>query len=156
MTDQYEDIIHLPHHVSARRAPMSLRDRAAQFAPFAALTGYGDAIHETARRTETRIEPDENAMSELDARFRLLWEHLPERPEVTVTYFEPDGRKDGGAYTEVTGRVKKINTYARLLTLEDGTVIPADAVIGLDGELFAPLECELWTDEERDKTKLKT
>lgn len=148
MTDSYADIIHLPHHVSPKRAQMPLRDRAAQFAPFAALTGYGDAIDETARRTDFAIELDENEKSALDERFRLLWEHLSERPEVTVTYFVPDERKEGGAYRDVTGRAKKIDAYARLMLLEEGTKIPLDAIIGLGGELFAPLEWGLRTEDD--------
>ena len=136
MTDKYEDIIHLPHHVSGKRARMSLHDRAAQFAPFAALTGYGDAIDETARRTETRIEPDENAMTELDARFRHLQEKLPEKPEITLTCFVPDTKKTGGAYVETSGVVKKIDSFARMIFLEDGRKIPMDDVVGLAGDIF--------------------
>ena len=136
MTDKYEDIIHLPHHVSGKRARMSLHDRAAQFAPFAALTGYGDAIDETARRTETRIEPDENAMSELDERFRRLQERLPEKPEITLTCFMPDAKKAGGAYVEASGVVKKIDGLARMIFLEDGRKIPMDDVIALAGDIF--------------------
>lgn len=147
MTDKYEDIIRLPHHVSEKRAKMSIHDRAAQFAPFAALTGYEDAIDETARRTEKRIEPDENAISALDERFQLLREKLPERPEITLTYFVPDAKKEGGAYTEAAGCIKKIDSLARLVFLEDGRKIPMDDVVALDGDIFEdrPLTSfEIW------------
>ena len=133
---KYDDIIGLPHHVSDRRAPMSRMDRAAQFAPFAALTGYEDAVAETARLTEQRVELDENRRAELDQRIRLLAEKLSLQPEVTVTYFEPDQRKSGGAYLCVTGQVWKVDPYTQALFLTDGTEIPFGEIIGLDGGIF--------------------
>ena len=115
--DPYEDIISLPHHVSPNRAPMSMQDRAAQFSPFAALTGYEDAIQETGRQTEGKIEVDEEALSSLNMKFQFLIDRMEDMPEVTLTYFKPDERKAGGAYVEVTGSVRKIDDFGRLKRL---------------------------------------
>ena len=104
MNTPYDDIIRLPHHVSQNHPQMSLRDRAAQFAPFAALTGYEAAVGETARLTAERRELDAQEAEELNRRLAALIARLPERPEVTVEYFVPDDRKAGGAYVSVTGR----------------------------------------------------
>ena len=97
----YDDIIDLPHHVSATRPQMSRLDRAAQFAPFAALTGYGAAIKETARLTDERTERSESELSELNERIHILTERIDEHPEVEIIYFKPDERKDAGAYLTV-------------------------------------------------------
>lgn len=132
----YDDIIDLPHHVSPTRPHMALADRAAQFLPFAALTGYGDAIRETGRLTDGKIELGEDAAGGLDGKLRALQERMESHPEVAVTYFLPDARKAGGAYATVTGRVRKLDAYARLLVMEDGTRIPLDEVVELDGEIF--------------------
>ena len=137
---KYDDIIHLPHHVSEKRAQMPMRERAAQFAPFAALTGYEAAIDETARLTEHRSEPDEAVQARLDARLRLLRDRLDERPEVAVTRFIPDARKAGGAYIVTAGAVYRISGYERLLVMEDGTRIPFDEICDVTGELFSALE----------------
>ena len=93
----YDDIIDLPHHVSETHPPMSRADRAAQFSPFAALTGYDAAVRETARMTERRIELDEGVKAELNARLNCILEHLSEHPQVSITYFMPDEKKSGGA-----------------------------------------------------------
>ena len=98
MSGQYEDIINLPHHVSATRPQMSMLDRAAQFSPFAALTGYDAAIKETGRLTDEKIEMDEEALNILNMKFQILVDSLDDEPEVTFTYFKPDERKAGGAY----------------------------------------------------------
>lgn len=124
----YEDILHLPHHVSATRPPMPLEDRAAQFSPFAALTGHEAAIEETARLTEDRTELGEPALEALDRTLRRLLDRVRERPQVEATYFVPDARKSGGAYRTVTGRVKALDLYARELRLESGEVIPLDEI----------------------------
>ena len=134
--NEYEDIIHLPHHVSKRHPQMSMLDRAAQFSPFAALTGYDAAVEETARLTDRRIELDEYEAQRLDKRIQKLSEHLPERPEVSITYFLPDARKDGGEYITATGCVKRIDHYERRIILMDGTLIPVHEVIEINGELF--------------------
>ena len=103
---KYDDIIHLPHHVSDKRPQMPVLDRAAQFAPFAALTGYGEAVKETARLTERRIQPDEETLDILNRRLEFIKKHISEQPEVSVCFFRPDPRKDGGAYVTVSGTVK--------------------------------------------------
>lgn len=120
---KYEDIIHLSRPVSTRHLPMSGYDRAAQFAPFAALTGYDDVIAETARLTDGEIFLDVGAEAELDAKLREIRENIHLRPQITVTYFRPDSRKSGGAYVTVSGRVKKIDEYAQTLVLTDNTAV---------------------------------
>lgn len=137
---EYDDIIDLPHHVSATRPRMSMIDRAAQFSPFAALTGYDAAIKETGRLTDQRIELSEDSRAALDRKQQLLVECLADHPEVSVTYFIPDERKSGGAYVTVTGIVKKVDDYQRLLLLTDGTKIPLDDILDLESELFHGLE----------------
>jgi len=127
----YDDIIGLPHHVSRKHPQMPLLDRAAQFAPFAALTGHEAAIKETARLTEEEIELDENSKELLDFRLQQLQEHLSECPEVTVTYFCPDEKKTGGAYETVTGKVKKVDGYAGELVFTDGRRIVLGAIVEL-------------------------
>lgn len=137
---QYDDIINLPHYVSPTRPRMSMIDRAAQFSPFAALTGYDAAIRETGRLTDQRIELSEDSRAALDRKQQLLVECLADHPEVSVTYFIPDERKSGGAYVTVTGIVKKVDDYQRLLLLTDGTKIPLDDILDLESELFHGLE----------------
>lgn len=139
MSGPYDDIIHLPHHVSDRHPQMPMADRAAQFMPFRALTGYEDALTETARLTEDQAELDEDALGSLDARLRIVAEHLVDRPDITVTWFRPDGKKAGGAYVSVTGWVKKIDTYERVLIMHDSTKIPIDNILGLTGEILEAL-----------------
>jgi len=131
VTDNYEDIINLPHPVSKRFPRMSLAERAAQFSPFAALTGFGSVISETARLTDARVELDECRRQELDAALQDLAARLDGRPEVLVTFFRADAWKSGGEYVSLSGRLKKIDSFARTLVLEDGTVIPIDDVYGL-------------------------
>ncbi len=137
---QYDDIINLPHYVSPTRPRMSMIDRAAQFSPFAALTGYDAAIKETGRLTDQRIELSEDSRAALDRKQQLLMDNLADRPEVSLTYFVPDERKSGGAYVTVTGQVKKVDDYQRLLLLTDGTKIPLDDILDLESELFHGLE----------------
>ena len=120
--------INLPHHVSRNHPQMPLRDRAAQFAPFAALTGYEAAVGETARLTAERRELDAQEAEELNRRLSTLIAHLPDLPEATIEYFVPDDRKAGGAYVTVTGRVRHISFPERTLLMEDGTVIPLEDV----------------------------
>ncbi len=138
--DPYEDIISLPHHVSPKRAPMSMQDRAAQFSPFAALTGYEDAIQETGRQTEGKIEVDEEALSSLNMKFQFLIDRMEDMPEVTLTYFKPDERKAGGAYVEVTGSVRKIDDFGRLIVMRNGAKIPMDDILSIEGEIFTALQ----------------
>ena len=130
MTD-YDDIIHLPHHISQNHPQMLLRDRAAQFAPFAALTGYEAAVGETARQTTDRRELDAQEAAELNRRLTDLAARLKDRPEVTIEYFVLDGRKAGGAYVSVTGVVRNISVSERLLVMEDGTVIGLENIASI-------------------------
>lgn len=135
--NNYEDIIHLPHHVSTVRAHMSLHDRAAQFLPFAALTGYEDAIRETGRITQEQITLSESEIEGLNERLHILSEEAGSHPKICVTYFVPDEKKDGGAYETAEGYVKRIDEYRRILIMEDGRQIPMEDMIELDGDIFS-------------------
>lgn len=132
---RYDDIIDLPHHVSTKHPHMAPIDRAAQFSPFAALTGHDEAIRETERLTEERVQLDENSKEVLDARLQILREHLSERPEVTFTFFEPDAKKNGGSYVTATGKVKKIDAYEAKIFLDDGTGISIDEIVAIEGTM---------------------
>ena len=140
MKDLYEDIINLPHHVSKTRPQMSMIDRAAQFSPFAALTGYDAAIKETGRLTDEKIEMDEEALNILNMKFQLLVDRLADEPEITFTYFKPDERKAGGAYIDVTGKVKKVDDFERLIVMQNGTKMPMDDILNIEGEIFVSLQ----------------
>ena len=133
---KYDDIINMPHHVSATRPQMSMIDRAAQFSPFAALTGYDAAIKETGRLTDEKVEMDEDTKAALDIKQAYLMEIIDEQPEITVTYFLPDTKKSGGAYVTVIGNLKRFDEYERLLILTDGKKIPMDDIADIDSELF--------------------
>jgi len=137
---RYDDILHLPHHRSATRAHLSGLDRAAQFAPFAALTGFGSAVRETARLTDCRPEPDDSQIEALNQRLQILSEHLEDCPEINVTYFRPDAKKAGGAILTAADRIVKIDLYHREILLGKGLLIPMDALLHLESPLFAPLE----------------
>ena len=139
---KYDDIINLPHHTSPKRPRMSMIDRAAQFSPFAALTGYDAAIKETGRLTDRRIELSEEERIILDRKQQYLMGFLSEQPDVSVTYFVPDKRKDGGAYVTVTASLKKVDEHLRLMIMSDGTRIPLDEVVDIDGKLFSALDQE--------------
>lgn len=123
MSGKYDDILYLSHPVSKKHPPMSLHDRAAQFSPFAALTGHSAAIDETARLTERKIELNEEKKAELDRKWQYLRENISRHPFVKITYFIPDERKEGGLYTTVEGCLKKVDSYKGNLVLEDGTEI---------------------------------
>lgn len=131
----YSDIIDLPHIEPQNRQRMSMQARAAQFAPFAALTGHSAAIEETARRTEDEMELCEDDRSLLDRKMSLLLSRLEERPQVTLTYFAPDALKKGGSYKSVTGIVQKVDDYNRILTLESGTKIEMQHIVGIQIDL---------------------
>ena len=120
MNNRYNEIINLPHHVSKTRPQMPMSDRAAQFAPFASLTGYDSAIKETGRLTDERIELDEEALTALDMEYQLLMDALNEALKVTITYFQPDERKAGGKYITATGAIKKVDDFERRITMQDG------------------------------------
>lgn len=128
----YDDIIRLPHHVSTKHPHMSALDRAAQFSPFAALTGHGAAISETGRLTDTRRELDEDKKEELDQKLRHIREHIAQNPEITVTYFVPDSQKEGGSYQQMTGAVKSFDGPGHNMTMLSGTVIPIEDIYDVD------------------------
>lgn len=129
---KYDDIIDLPHHVSVRHHQMPFADRAAQFSPFAALTGHDAAIRETARLTDAFVELDESRKEELDEQLRLIQENQSQRPEIEVTYFKPDVKKSGGAYVTVRGRVKKVDEHNRQMLFTDGTALPMDNIFSIE------------------------
>lgn len=135
-TEKYNDIIHLPHPVSARRPKMPISDRAAIFSPFAALTGHGAAIVEAARLTERRVELDEDSRTALDEKQRYLETIIVQQPEVTVTWFQPDMRKAGGSYVTATGRLKRTDNVRRVMLLTDGTSIPLDDIVDIESSSF--------------------
>lgn len=137
---RYDDIINLPHHQSSARAHMPSADRAAQFSPFAALTGYDAAVKETARLTDEKVELDEYEKQALNERLSMVQDTLDEQPEVSIAYFLPDKKKTGGAYVTMTGCVKRIDEYERLVVMRDGTKIPIDDIADISGEIFGVLE----------------
>lgn len=136
MTKTYDDIIHLPHHVSVARPQMTAIDRAAQFSPFAALTGYNAAIKETARLTDGRVELDEYIKDALSDRLQIIADRIKEYPEIAITYFKPDAKKNGGAYVTAISKAEKIDEYERAIIMSDGTAIPIDEIISIDGQIF--------------------
>ncbi len=140
MSQGYEDIINLPHHVSARHPQMPPLARAAQFSPFAALTGHEAAIRETERLTEEFQELDEDRRDFLDEKIRLLQENLSAQPQVDVVFFQPDERKSGGAYVTFRGRVKKIDGFSRRMIFTDQRDIPIENICSIEGELFGSME----------------
>ena len=131
MNNKYDDIINLPHHVSKTRPRMSLEQRSAQFAPFSALTGYEEEIAETGRLTTDRIELNEEAKQLLDRTLQAIANKISKQPAVTITYFVPDNKKDGGAYITVSGNIKKIDKYKNIIVLTDKTEIPIKEIINI-------------------------
>jgi len=128
----YDDIIDRARHVSTTRSHMAAIDRAAQFSPFAALSGYADAIKETARQTNTRIELDEDRKIALNDLLQRIAERINEHPEIVVTYFQPDVKKNGGAYVTANGAVKRVDGLKRVVILSNCEEIPFDEIIELD------------------------
>lgn len=137
---KYADIFNMPHHVSTKRPQMSCIDRAAQFAPFAALTGHDEAIKETARLTDERIELDEGTKELLNEKLQMAIEFADTEPEITVTHFVADQKKSGGAYVDFTGVIKRIDEYERIVIFTDKTSIPIDNIYAIEGQLFNSLE----------------
>lgn len=129
---RYDDIIHLPRPVSQKHPPMPLLDRAAQFSPFAALSGYDAAIREKGRLTDAWTDLDDDQIAALDSKLRFLAEHLSERPEATVTWFLPDAEKDGGSYQTNTIRIKTINPWEQTVIAESGLTIPICSMIEIE------------------------
>ena len=133
---KYDDIIGLPHPISVKHPQMAREDRAAQFSPFAALTGYDEAISETQRLTETKKELDEDVKTRLNEKIAVLATRIAEHPGVKITYFKEDGKKEGGAYLTIVGAVRKVKEFEKILQMEDGTEIPLADVSGIEGEIY--------------------
>ena len=133
---KYDDIINLPHHESKKHPKMPVLDRAAQFQPFAALSGHDAAVRETARLTENRTELDETRKEELDLHLQLLREQLSQKPQVVITYFVSDAKKDGGAYFTIIGTIQKIDENRRQVIMENGTVIPVNDIYEIQSTVF--------------------
>ncbi|MCI5759819.1 MAG: YolD-like family protein [Eubacterium sp.] len=131
----YEDIVNLPHPVSRYHVPMPLIQRAAQFAPFAALTGYDEAIEETGRQTDDRVALSESEIAILNRKLQILEQILDRRPEVTITYFVPDLRKKGGSYHTVSGSLEKIDAQHQRIVMRSGEVISMGQLIGIEGDI---------------------
>ena len=143
VSHKYYDIINLPHHRSGKRPKRPLCDRAAQFSPFAALTGYDEAIKESARLTEQRRELSDEKKNELNAKLSLLRIKNSSRTEVNIIYFVPDQKKDGGVYTSVTGAVRRIDDCRRIIIMENQQKIPLDDIWGISGQVFREMETEV-------------
>ena len=133
---KYDDIINLPHPTSKKHPRMSLYARAAQFSPFAALTGHEAAIKETARRTDEKLMLSDEVIAEINVKLNLIAETIGTQQLVRITYFVPDNKKAGGAYISYTGCVKKIDEYEHTVIMEDKTVIPIEQISDIDGEMF--------------------
>ena len=139
MSGPYDDIIQLPHPTSARHPRMSLSNRAAQFSPFAALTGHKAAINETARLTDEKQILSEDVIAKLNEQLNLIKENIGTNQTVTITYFVPDDKKSGGAYISNTGVVKKIDEYNHTVILTDKTVIPIEQISEMQSDIFSEI-----------------
>ena len=133
----YEDIIDLPHPVSRKHPPMDMEKRAAQFMPFRALTGHEEAVAETARLTERKIDLSEEERADLDRQLKILEEHLPEKPEIRAEYFLADEYKEGGSYETAAGRIRRIDPIEKCLVFADGAKIPLEDILSLEGEILS-------------------
>lgn len=133
----YSDIINMPHHVSNNRPQMSMHDRVAQFAPFAALTGYDDAVKETARLTDRKTELLDEQVAILNEKILLLIEKIKDNPEISIIHFVPDKKKEGGTYKTIHGIVKKIDEYNKLIIMNDGKRINMENILDIEGNLFS-------------------
>ena len=140
--DKYQDIINLPHHVSKNHPQMSRYERAAQFAPFAALSGYEDIIKEEGRLTDNRIEINEEAKFILDRKMQILMNSIDKKPFISVTYFVPDERKSGGEYVSINECIKKIDVLKQIIVTENGIVVPVIEIVDMQGEIFNNLDLE--------------
>lgn len=136
----YDDIINLPHYESTKHPRMSALNRAAQFSPFAALTGHEAAISETARLTNTKLELDEDRKEELDECLQMIREHISLEPEVSITYFVPDTQKEGGSYLQVIGVIKKLDDINHKIVMKNGTVIPINDIFEIESSIFNAID----------------
>ena len=132
MNKDYSDMLDMPHHVSIRHPRMSMDARAGQFAPFAALSGYGDEIDETVRRTDNKMDIDDGLKEFLNKRLLIIKDNIKIRPVVEITYFIPDKKKSGGMYKTILGKVRKIDDYKHIVLMEDKLEIPIDDIIDID------------------------
>mgnify|MGYP000212312647 FL=1 len=139
---RYDDIINLPHHVSKTRKPMPMINRAAQFAPFAALTGHDEAIAETARQTAPRRILSSDEQEILSKRLAYAIDHIGERPNLTFTYFIPDTLKDGGRYVTITGVIRKYDALEKTVVLENNEILLIDNILSISGEMIEKLQQE--------------
>ena len=139
---KYDDIIHLPHHVSKVRPQMTMINRAAQFSPFAAISSYEDALDETARLTDAEIELSEGPVLEINEKVLYLMEHLSDHEEITILYFVPDEKKAGGRYSSVTGEIKKVREFEQEIVMMDGTTIAIKRILSIDGDVFSKFEIQ--------------
>ena len=130
--EKYGDIINLPHHVSTKHPKMSLDERSAQFAPFAALTGYEDAIEETARLTDERIDMDEEARQALDTKLQIICKQIESKPEIAVTYFIPDKKKEGGEYVTIRGRLKRVDKVRQVLVMDNSKEVDMSNILDIE------------------------
>ena len=137
---RYDDIIHLPHHVSKTRKPMPMINRAAQFAPFAALTGHDEAIAETARQTAPKRILSSDEQEILSKRLAYAISHIGERPNLTFTYFIPDMLKDGGKYVKITGVIRKYDELGRTVILETNEILLIDNILSISGGIIEKLQ----------------
>lgn len=134
--DNYEDIINLPHYEPKNHTRMSSYNRAAQFAPFAALTGYEDLVKETARLTDKRIVIDEGLRNVINNKLQIIQMNIKLKPKVTITYFVQDQKKSGGSYLSITGNVKKIDSIEELIVMTDNKKIPMNDILSIDGDVL--------------------
>ena len=137
---KYDDMVYMQNPTPTCKPRMSLHDRAAQFSPFAALTGYEDAVEETARLTDTRLELSEDMKTILNEKMQMILDNAENEPIVTITYFVPDKKKSGGAYVDVTGIVKEIDEYERCIVMTDKKKIPIEQIREISGELFSGID----------------
>jgi len=137
---KYDDMVYMQNPTPTCKPRMSLHDRAAQFSPFAALTGYEDAVEETARLTDSRLELSEDMKTILNEKMQMILDNTENEPIVTITYFVPDKKKSGGAYVDVTGIVKEIDEYERCIVMMDKKKIPIEQIREINGELFSGID----------------
>lgn len=133
----HENIIDLPHHTSDKHPRMSRENRAAQFSPFAALTGYNAEINEAARLTDEKLELSEDRINDINTKLQIIMDNIDEYPEVTVEYFVTDEKKYGGAYIKITGNIRRIDEHERILIMKDCRNIPIDDIYSIDGKIFS-------------------
>lgn len=140
MSNKYDDIIDLPYPSKTARQRMSMHDRAAQFSPFAALTGYEDAVEKTARVTDEKLELAEDMKAIIDAKLSVIADRINARPTVIITYFVPDEKKSGGKYVTVTDKIRDIDPIEREIVLEKKGRVEIENVRSIDSDIFSSLE----------------